>query len=268
MGYITYEMKGIMSDDGTVVTCQESGEGSPLLIVHGISSVHHNWQFVANRLMNDFKVYVMDRRGRCQSGDHPEYSIEKEFADVAAILNSFDNPVYVLGHSFGGLCTLGASLLVSNVRELILYEPAIAFDPKGLAICDIMEFLLKSNQPEAALKLFMKQIVSMSDEEIEFAKNQPEWKERLVAAQTIPREIRALIHYKYSAESFSSIRIPTTLFVGENSSEILRNMASRVQATIPGSKTVELPGQGHIAMLTAPDMLAEQVLKTFLHSEL
>jgi len=33
-------------------------------------------------------------------------------------------------------------------------------------------------------------------------------------------------------------------------------MASKVQATIPGSKTVELPGQGHIAMLTAPDMLA------------
>lgn len=261
-------MKSIMSDDGTVVTCQESGEGPPLLIVHGISSVHHNWYFVANQLVNHFKVYVMDRRGRCQSGDHSEYFIEKEFADVAAILNSFDDPVYVLGHSFGGLCTLGASLLVSNVRELILYEPAIAFDPKGLAICYIMEFLLKFNRPGAVLELFMKQIARMSDEEIEFAKNQPEWQERLAAAQTIPREVRALIRYNYSAESFSSIRIPTTLFVGENSTEILKNMASKVQATIPDSKTVELPGQGHIAMLTAPEILAKQVLKTFLHSKL
>jgi pimeloyl-ACP methyl ester carboxylesterase len=261
-------MKSIMSEDGTVVTCQESGEGSPLLIVHGTSSVHHNWQFVADRLMNHFKVYVMDRRGRCQSKDHPEYSIEKEFADVAAILNSFDDPAYVLGHSFGGLCTLGASLLVSNVRELILYEPAIAFDAKGLAFCDIMESLLKSNRPEAALEFFMKQIVRVSDEEIEFAKKQPEWKERLFAAQTIPREIRALVHYNYSAESFSNIRIPTTLFVGENSPEILKNMVFKVQATIPNSKIVELPGQGHISMLTAPDMLAEQVLKTLMHSEL
>ncbi len=260
-------MKSIMSDDGTVVTCHEFGEGPPLLIVHGTSSVHHNWQFVADRLMNHFKVCVMDRRGRCQSKDHPEYSIEKEFADVAAILKSFDDPVYVLGHSFGGLCTLGASLLVSNVRELILYEPAIAFDPKGLALCHIMEAFLKSNRPEAALEFFMKQIVRMSDEEIEFAKNQPGWKERLVAAQAIPREIRALIHYSYSAESFSSIRIPTTLFVGVNSSEILKNMASKVQATIPNSKIVELPGQGHTSMLTAPDMLAEKVLKTFMHGE-
>ena len=265
-------MKSIMSDDGTVVTCQESGEGPPLLIVHGISSAHYDWQIVANQLMNHFKVYVMDRRGRCQSGDHPEYSIEKEFADVAAILNSFEDPVYVLGHSFGGLCTLGASLLVSNVRELILYEPTIAFDPKGMVICYIMEFLLRFNRPEAVLELFMKKVVGMADEAIEFAikfaKNQPEWEERLVAAQTIPREIRALIHYNYSEESFSGIRIPTILFVGENSSEILKNMASKVHATIPNSKTIELPEQGHIAMLTAPGILAKQVLKTFLYSKL
>jgi len=64
------------------------------------------------------------------------------------------------------------------------------------------------------------------------------------------------------------MRIPTTLFVGGNSSGILKNMVSKVQTTIHNSKTVELPGQGHIAMLTAPDMLAEQVLKTFLHSEI
>jgi pimeloyl-ACP methyl ester carboxylesterase len=131
-----------------------------------------------------------------------------------------------------------------------------------------MESLLKLNRPQAVLELFMKQIVRMSDEEIEFAKNQPEWKERLVAAQTIPREIRALIHYNYSAESFSSIQIPTTLFVGESSPEILKNMVSKVQATIPNSKVVALPGQGHISMLTAPDMLAEQILKTLMPSKL
>ncbi len=256
-----------MSDDGTLITCHEYGEGTPLLIVHGTSSVHHNWQSVADRLMNHFKVCLMDRRGRCQSKDHPEYAIEKEFADVGAILKSFDDSVYVLGHSFGGLCCLGASLLVSNIRKLILYEPIIAFDPKGLALCHKMESFLKSNRPEAALEFFMKQIVRMSDKEIESAKTQPGWKERLFAAQTIPREIDALIHYTYSADSFNSIRIPTTLFVGINSSEVLKNMASTVQATISNSKIVELPEQGHISMLTAPDMLAEKVLNTLMQSE-
>lgn len=254
-------MKRIISDDGTVVTCQESGEGSPLLIVHGTSSDHHNWQVVADRLKNHFKVYVMDRRGRCQSKDHPEYFLEKEFADVAAILDSIDDPVSVLGHSFGGLCALGASLRVSNIRKLILYEPAIAFDQKKLVLCDRMESLLGSNQPEAALEFFMSQVVGMSDKEIEFAKNQSEWNKRVVAAQTIPREIRALGHFNYSVESFSSIRIPTTLFVGGGSPDFFKNMVSKVKATIANSKVVELPGQGHIAMLTAPDMFAKQVLK-------
>lgn len=261
-------MKSIMSDDGTVVTCQNSGEGPPLLLVHGTSSDHHNWQFAANLLTDHFNVFFMDRRGRRESGDHPEYSIEKEFADIAAILNSFDDTVYVLGHSFGGLCTLEASLLASNVRELILYEPAIAFDQKRLVLCDRMESLLESNQSEAALVFFMSKIVGISDKEIEFAKIQPDWKYRLSAAQTIPREIRALSHYKYSAESFRSIRVPTTLFVGGDSPQFFKTIVSEVQAAIPNSKVVELPGQGHIAMRTAPDMFAEQVLKTLLHDEL
>ena len=261
-------MKSIMSDDGTVVTCQNIGEGPPLLIIHGTSSDHHYWQFAANRLTDHFNVFIMDRRGRCESGDHPEYSIEKEFADVAAILNSFDDTVYVLGHSFGGLCTLEASLLASNVRELILYEPAIAFDQKRLVLCDRMESLLEYNRPEAALVFFMSKIVGISDKEIELAKIQPDWKERLSAAQTIPREIRALAHYKYSAESFRSIRVPTTLFVGGDSPQSFKTMVSEVQATIPNSKVVELSGQGHIAMRTAPHMFAEQVLQTLLHDEL
>jgi pimeloyl-ACP methyl ester carboxylesterase len=261
-------MKSIMSDDGTVVTCQNSGEGPPLLIVHGTSSDHHYWQFAANRLTDHFNVFMMDRRGRCESGDHPEYSMEKEFADVAAVLNSFDDPVYVLGHSFGGLCTLEASLLASNVRELILYEPAIAIDQKKLVFCDVMESLLESNRSEAALVFFMSKIVGISDREIAIAKIQPDWKGRVSAAQTIPREIRALGHYKYSAESFRSIRVPTTLFVGGDSPPFFKTMVSEVQAAIPNSKVVELPGQGHIAMRTAPDMFAEQVVKTLLHDEL
>jgi pimeloyl-ACP methyl ester carboxylesterase len=261
-------MKSIISDDGTVVTCQNSGEGPPLLLIHGTSSDHHNWQFVANRLTDHFNVFIMDRRGRCESGDHPEYSIEKEFADIAAILNSFDDTVYVLGHSFGGLCTLEASLLTSNVRKLILYEPAIAFDQKRLVLCDRMESFLESNQPEAALVFFMSKIVGISDKEIKAAKLQPDWKDRISAARTIPREIRALAHYKYSAESFRSIRVPTTLFVGGDSPEFFKTMVSEVQAAIPNSKVAALPGQAHSAMRTAPGMFAEQVLKTLLHDEL
>ncbi len=261
-------MKRIMSDDGTIVTCQNSGEGPPLLMIHGTSSDHHNWQFVANRLTDHFNVFMMDRRGRCESTDHPEYSIEKEFADIAAILNSFDDTVFVLGHSFGGLCALEASLLASNVRQLILYEPAITIDQKKLVFCDGMESLLESNRPEAALVFFMSKIVGISDREIAIAKIQPDWKARVSAAQTIPREIRALAHYKYSAESFRSIRVPTTLFVGGESPQPFKTMVLKVQATIPNSKVVALPGQGHIAMRTAPDMFAEQILKTLLHDEL
>lgn len=45
--------------------------------------------------------YAMDRRGRGASGDAPEYALEHEFEDVVAIVESIDEPVTLLGHSFG-----------------------------------------------------------------------------------------------------------------------------------------------------------------------
>ena len=44
----------------------------------------------------------MDRRGHGASGDSPDYSLQKEAEDVAAVVDSRQGPVAVLGHSFGG----------------------------------------------------------------------------------------------------------------------------------------------------------------------
>jgi pimeloyl-ACP methyl ester carboxylesterase len=66
-----------------------------------------------------------DRRGRGGSGDSEYYSIEREFEDVAAVVDSIGEPVDVLGHSTGAVCSPEAALLTSNVRKLVLYEPGM-----------------------------------------------------------------------------------------------------------------------------------------------
>jgi pimeloyl-ACP methyl ester carboxylesterase len=55
-----------------------------------------------------FTVYAMDRRGRGASGDAPEYALEREFEDVAAAVDALPGPVYLYGHSFGGVCAVEA----------------------------------------------------------------------------------------------------------------------------------------------------------------
>ncbi len=84
-------------------------------------------------LENHFTVIVIDRRGRGSSGDGPIYAIEREYEDIVAVAEAFDEPVHLLGHSFGGLLTLEAALLTRNIRKLILYGSVPTPDQPGLS---------------------------------------------------------------------------------------------------------------------------------------
>ena len=124
-------LQKVLSKDGTSIAYWRSGKGSPLVLIHGTSADHTRWRTVTPALEERFTVYAVDRRGRGASGDSNRYAIEREFEDVASVVDSIDGPVNLLGHSYGALCSLEASLLTSKIRKLILYEPPI---PVGMEI--------------------------------------------------------------------------------------------------------------------------------------
>jgi len=95
------------------------------VLVHGGTADHTRWLSILPALEERFTVYAVDRRGRGLSGDAPEYAIEREFEDVAAVVDAIDGPVDVLGHSYGALCALEAALLTDKIRRLALYEPPV-----------------------------------------------------------------------------------------------------------------------------------------------
>ena len=89
----------VTSLDGTPIAYWRSGEGPPLVLIHGTSTDHSRWRLVLPALEEHFTVYTVDRRGRGDSGDSEDYSIEQEFEDVAAVVDSVREPVNLLGHS-------------------------------------------------------------------------------------------------------------------------------------------------------------------------
>jgi pimeloyl-ACP methyl ester carboxylesterase len=95
-----------------------SGGGSPLGLVHGAAADHTTFRTVAPLfagIAGRFAVHAIDRRGRGASGDGPSYSIEREYEDVAAVVDAVASEagtgsgVDVVGHSFGGRVALGAA---------------------------------------------------------------------------------------------------------------------------------------------------------------
>jgi pimeloyl-ACP methyl ester carboxylesterase len=249
------------SKDGTAIAYWRSGSGPPLVLVHGTTADHMRWAGVLPSLERQFTVYAMDRRGRGGSGDAPGYAIEREFEDVAAVVEAIGEPVSLLGHSYGAICSLEASMLTDKVRRLILYEPPIPTTlplyPPGVP--DRIQALVDAGDPEAGLELFVREVVRMPDGELARYRSLPSWKMRVKLAPTIPRELLVDRGYRFRPERFADSAIPTLLLVGGDSPPVFRQAIDVVAAALPNSRVVVMAGQRHVAMDAAPELFLAEV---------
>jgi pimeloyl-ACP methyl ester carboxylesterase len=256
-------METIPSKDGIFIAYQRSGAGPPLILVHGTGGSHVRWASIQPDLEPHFSLYAVDRRGRGESGDAAVYAIEREFEDVAALVEAIGQPVYLLGHSYGGICALEATLLTQHIRKLVLYEPPIPSPgvqiyPEGAI--DRLEALLATNKREEVLMTFMSEVVRMPAHELAQSRASPAWPARVAAAHTLPRELRAHERYRFEPDRFKGLTLPTLLLVGGDSPPRFKMAIDTLNATLPNGQVVVLPGQQHIAMDTAPDLFIREVL--------
>jgi pimeloyl-ACP methyl ester carboxylesterase len=100
----------------------------PLLLVHGGLDHARNWDWVARSLRQHFHVYAMDLRGHGNSAWAPGaiYSIAEHVLDIATLVDLLapnGRPIYLIGHSLGGILTLVYSgLYPDRVRKVIAIE--------------------------------------------------------------------------------------------------------------------------------------------------
>lgn len=70
-------------------------------------------------------MYAIARRGRGESDRTEGHGLEDEGRDVAAVIRSIDERVYLLGHSYGAQAAiLAAGEAQDRVRKLVLSEAA------------------------------------------------------------------------------------------------------------------------------------------------
>lgn len=249
-------MEKITSKDGTPIAYQRSGAGAPLVLVHGTLGWSRRWP-VLPALEEQFTVYAVDRRGRGESGDAANYAIEREFEDVAAVVDAIGDGINLLGHSFGGLCVLEAALLTPNVRRLIVYEPPPALIPAGAV--DRLQALLDAGDREGAVVFFLRELVKLPLREVELLRASPVFPAMVAAAHTVPREQRAEERYRIESARFRHLSVPTLLLLGGDSPQFAKAAVEAWDAALPSSRVAVLPGQQHIAHYTAQDLFVREV---------
>lgn len=254
----------VTARDGTTIAYRRSGEGPPLVLVHGAAADHGRWGPVLPALEGRFTVHAVDRRGRGGSGDSKDYAIEREFEDVAAVVDSLGEPVNLLGHSYGALCSLEVALRTRNVRKLVLYEPPVDVTGEGIyppGVVDRMEAMLDAGDRDGVIVTTMREVAGVSPEVVEYMRSLPVWQARVAAAHTIPRELRASEAYRFDPERFGDLETPTLLLLGGDSPAMFGEAERAVDETLSDSRIVVMPGQGHSAMDTGTDLFTAEVLR-------
>jgi pimeloyl-ACP methyl ester carboxylesterase len=250
----------VSSADGTRIGIWCSGDGPPLLLVHGAAADHSRWAPVLPVLERRFTVLAIDRRGRGASDDVPAYAIEREYEDIVAVAEWAGEAVSLLGHSHGALCALEATLLTNRIARLVLYEAAIGFLRTPRALVEGLQALLHAGEHDALLERFLAGVAGLPPDQVALLRSLPAWGARRAAAHTIPREEQANRAYVFDADRFRSLAVPTLLLGGSDSPAPFQAANHALRAALPDARLAVLPGQCHAAMDTGPELFLAAVL--------
>ncbi len=237
-----------------------TASGSPIVLVHGATADHTTWRTSGPLLAARHALFAVDRRGRGGSSDAPApdpYAIEREFEDVAAVVDAVaretGEPVDVVGHSYGGRVGLGAALLTPNVRRLVVYEGAPPApggrgyqDPDARALSRI-ERLVAAGDRDEALSTFMREIVGMPEPDLAAFRADPIWPRRAAAVETTIRELRAETSAAGSLEALGAVRQPVLQILGGDSATPFAEATRALDARLRNGRVVTIAGARHAA---------------------
>src|SRR3954447_21186796 len=261
-------VRGARETPIAVFTAGVAASAPPLVLVHGTGGDHTVWRTVAPFLARRGLVHAIDRRGRGASGDAAGYSIDDEFGDLAAVVETLASgrprSVDVVGHSYGGRIALGAALRTPPIRRLIVYEGAPAApgtsyrDP---TVEDDLRALLDHGDDDEVWATFLRRVVGMPEPEIDAYRDQPTWPRRAAAAPTVVRELAAEASASASLEALGAVAVPVLQILGGESVATFAQATRSLDERLAAGRVVVVPGARHAAHHTHPDAFVRAVIE-------
>lgn len=247
-----------VAQDGTTIGYHRLGAGPPVVLLHGGFSTADDWGAVAHLLSRRRTVYVPDRRQRGLSGPRAAgYGIAQEASDLGGVLAATGGEADVVGHSYGGAVALAAAGNGMPVRRLVLYEPSLPVGrPLGEGLRRLRAAVAQADDG-VAFAVALREIVGSSPDEVDALRGTPLWGRQ--AAMTSDFVAEAEVLDAMSDEGLAhadGVRVPTLVIAGDRSPGWLRDASAAVANRVRAATLVTLPGQGHVAHLEAPTVLA------------
>ena len=123
------------------------GNGTPVLLIHGVTSSNRAFQLFADALQHRGKTaFAVDLRGRGDSNQLPgPFGMAQHAKDMAAVVDHFGwSKVDVIGHSMGAFVAAAfVGLYPEKVNEVVFADGGVPLPmPPGMTVEQIMPFIL------------------------------------------------------------------------------------------------------------------------------
>lgn len=257
--------------NGTSLYYEITGEGTPIVFLHGFTCDHRNWDSQVKYFSKKYRVITYDARGHGQSSmpDTVPYSYTDDLASLMDYLK-IDKAI-IVGHSMGGAPAFYYALdHPERVLALVLAEG-------GAVISDTS--LINPEKLQDYFSGFSKVYGIAQNEGIEKAK--AAWL-NIGAIKTsmenpLSRELIKTMINDYSGwhwvnrnpqkrdpngtpELLSQLKTPTLIIAGELSHEVLKEVVSVQDTYIPNSKKVVLSNSSHMLNLENPEQFNHELM--------
>jgi esterase len=175
-------------------TC--TGEGPPLLIIHGLFGSSRNWRTLSQQFSNNFTVISVDLRNHGDSPHLDEMSYQAMGEDVIQLLDQLQiSKTSVLGHSMGGkvamkLCQLDPArinqLVVADIGPVTyrhdyddLIDAVLSLDLASLRNRKQADTALTDGIPDPRVRMFLLQNLVVVDNALKWKLNWKALKENI-----------------------------------------------------------------------------------------
>lgn len=270
--------------DGVRLHYRERGKGPAVVLLHGnvVTAQDFEVSGLMERLAQDHRVVAFDRPGF----GHSERPRDREWtpATQAALLHracaslGIERPV-VLGHSLAALVALSLALdHPTSVSGLVLlngyYYPELRVDALMAApaawplVGDVMRHTVSALTARALLDRMVVKMFAPRPVPPAFL---PQLSREMLVR---PSALRAAIEdgnfmmaqARASAPRYAQLRLPLTLISGD-ADEVVdsQSHSARLHRELPHSRSVELPGVGHMPHHAALDTVADAIVEMHSH---
>lgn len=221
-----------------------TGEGEPLLLLHGGLGGSEHFEAVLPDLSKAFKVITVDRRGHGRSHDNAEpYSYAGMADEMNAVLDHFEmDSVSIIGFSDGGVVGYHlASTYPEKVRKLVAVGANYRVD--GLTP-ETIEWTKNRLNPENLM--------------IDFPDLEPRYRATNPQPDNFPafleRSTALWLGDPYlTKEQMMAIQASVLFFVGENDAIRLDHVLE-MKTLVKDSHLCVLPGASHFVLMEKPEV--------------